>query len=112
MFSELWFRRCVNIMEQNQCLACVNSPKNVCYMCGHFILKSQHRLLTHTVKQVYYLYFGGHMGEKEKSWVPQLCHITCYINLIKWMEGKKNSMSYAIPIIWHKLSSHLKEHYF
>jgi len=41
VFPESWFSRCVTAMGQKKRRPCVNSPKNFCYICGQFMLKSE-----------------------------------------------------------------------
>ena len=66
---------------------------------------------THTPKQAGHLNFGCHVWDEDKSLAPHVCCLMCYVNLTKWMK-EKNSMLFAIPMIWHEPSSHLEDHHF
>lgn len=91
---------------------CVNSPQRFCYICGQYIIKSQSRSLTRTIKQAYYLYFGCHVGDQDKQWAPHVCCITCYVVLAEWVKGKKQSMPFAVPMVWREPTNHCNDCYF
>ena len=60
----------------------------------------------------------GHLDKKK--WAPKkvstmkikkVCH-TCVEQLRKWNRGKKVSMPFAIPMIWHEPRNHVDDCYF
>jgi hypothetical protein len=54
-----------------------------CYVCGQFIIKSQTRSPTKTVKKAYVLYFGYQVGDQDKSSAPHVCCVTCCVSLME-----------------------------
>ena len=52
------------------------------------------------------------LGDLDKKWAPKkVCH-TCVEQLRKWSQGKKVSMPFAIPMIWHEPRNHVDDCYF
>ena len=81
---------------------CVNHPDIFCYACGKFETKSQSKTITSKVKLAYEHYFGCKLGDQDKPWAPHLCCSTCYSSLTKWLNGKRNSMPFSVPMIWRE----------
>ena len=73
-----WFCRCVTEKEHKKRRACVKSQKNCCYLCGHFTLRMQLTSVTNRVKQVYCIYFGCCVGDKDK-WATCVLHYVTYM---------------------------------
>jgi hypothetical protein len=82
---------------------------SVCYICGYLALKIRCRCLTHKAKQADCLCFRCHVADADNSWLPHLRWITCYVNLIIWMKGKKNNMPPAVTMIRSEPISHLED---
>jgi hypothetical protein len=40
-------------------------------------IKSQRLYFIPLIKKCYELYFGCKVGDKDKSWAPDICHVTC-----------------------------------
>lgn len=99
-------------MEKSSRRACVHSPDKFCYVCGQFIVKSQSRSITKSLKTAYYYYFGCHVGDQDKKWAPHVACITCYVNLIEWLKGKKKHVQFGVPMVWREPTSHLEDCYF
>ncbi|KAI6659906.1 hypothetical protein LOD99_14246 [Oopsacas minuta] len=91
---------------------CTNHPDNFCYICGKFTLKPQRRNITNRVKIGYKYYFGCKVGDQDKNWAPHICCTVCYASLIQWLNGKKKSMPFAVPMIWREPKNHTSDCYF
>jgi len=85
---------------------CFNSADNFCYICGEVTFERQREAITAIVKWVYHLFFGGKIGEQDKSWAPQICCLKCATNLSQWLNGKRHAKPFAVPIVWREASSH------
>jgi len=85
---------------------CVNSPDNFCYVCGEVTFSSQKRTITAIVKKGCPLYFGCKIGDQDKSWAPHVCCNTCATNLRQWLNRKRKSMPFAVPMIWREPTDH------
>ncbi|XP_029451745.1 zinc finger protein 544-like isoform X3 [Rhinatrema bivittatum] len=91
---------------------CVNNADNFCYVCGEVTFASQKRSITALVKRAYYLYFGCKIGDQDKSWAPHICCNTCATNLHQWLNRKRKSMPFALPMIWREPTDHIANCYF
>ncbi len=91
---------------------CKNDPDKFCYVCGNFTTKIQRRALTTDIKKMYKLYFGCHLGDQDKPWAPHQICSACSNGLRDWLNKKKASMPFAIPMIWRVPRDHLEDCYF
>ncbi|KAJ8716001.1 hypothetical protein PYW08_013286 [Mythimna loreyi] len=91
---------------------CVNSPDSFCFICGSFTTSTQRRVISENVKMLYESYFGFTIGHQDKEWAPHRCCVTCIANLSNWMNGKRSSMPFAVPMIWREPTSHDMDCYF
>jgi len=91
---------------------CVNSPDNFCYVCGEVTFSSQKRTITAMVKKGCHLYFGCKIGDQNKSWAPRVCCNTCATNLRQWLNRKRKSIPFAVPMIWREPTDHTSNCYF
>lgn len=91
---------------------CVNSADNFCYVCGEVTFASQKRSITTMVKKAYHLYFGCKIGDQDKRWAPHICCNTCATNLRQWLNRKRKSMPFAVPMIWREPTDHTSNCYF
>ncbi|KAI6657155.1 hypothetical protein LOD99_15941 [Oopsacas minuta] len=91
---------------------CTNHPDNFCYICGKFTPKHQRRNIANRVKIGYKYYFGCKVGDQDKNWAPHICCTVCYASLIQWLNGKKKSMPFAVPMIWREPKNHTSDCYF
>jgi hypothetical protein len=91
---------------------CKNDPDNFCYICGQFMVRAMRKIMSQKLKQAYNLYFGWKVGNEDKSWAPHYCCTQCYTALTQWLNGKRKSMPFAIPMIWHEQKNHLDDCYF
>jgi len=91
---------------------CVNSPDNFCYVCGEVTFSSQKRTITAIVKKGCHLYFGCKIGDQDKSWAPHVCCNRCATNLRQWLNRKRKSMPFAVPMIWREPTDHTSNCYF
>ena len=82
--------------------ACTNHPDNFCYVCVFFFVKSQRRTITNQLKNIYELYFGCPLGDQDKSWAPHVICTSCSSGLRDWLNKRKLSMPFAIPMVWSK----------
>lgn len=91
---------------------CVNSADSFCFICGSFTTSTQRRVISENVKMLYESYFGFTIGHQDKEWAPHRCCVTCIANLSNWMNGKRSSMPFAVPMIWREPTSHDVDCYF
>lgn len=87
---------------------CINDPNSFCYICGEVVFAVQRRNITPVIKTAYNLYFGEFckLGDQNKSWAPHICCKTCYTNLLDWLNHRRPSMPFAIPVIWLEPRNH------
>ncbi|CAI9623804.1 unnamed protein product [Staurois parvus] len=52
------------------------------------------------------------MGDQDKSWAPHICCNSCGTALEQWLNGKKASMPFAVPMIWREPTDHVSNCYF
>jgi hypothetical protein len=66
------------------------------------MIKKHKRNITGFIRKVYCGYFGGKMGDQDKSWAS---HKECYVSaegLRKWSKGKKKEFRFGVPVIWRE----------
>lgn len=91
---------------------CLNHPDNFCYVCGKFAPRDQRKSLSTKVKCAYHHYFGMKVSDQDRSWAPHVCCSICYVGLTQWLNGKRKSMPFAIPMIWREPKDHHSDCYF
>ncbi|KAJ8720958.1 hypothetical protein PYW08_006423 [Mythimna loreyi] len=91
---------------------CVNSADNFCYICGKVTLTNQRCSITQRLETAYFHYFGIKIKNQDKSWVPQFSCTTCSTNLIKWLNKKKRSLPFGVPMMWREPTNHANDCYF
>jgi len=91
---------------------CVNNPDNFCYICGEVTFASRKCLITPTIKEANYFYFGCKVGDQDKKWAPQVCCSTCLSKLYAWVNGKERCMPFGVPMVWRVPSNHSTDCYF
>lgn len=91
---------------------CKNSPDHFCYICGEFTFSKHRKSLTPLIRKAYELYFDCKVGDQDKSWAPHMCCFNCDTKLRNWMNGKKRSMGFAVPMIWREPKNHIDDCYF
>lgn len=93
-------------------MKCTNSANIFCYICGKFCITSQRKPITENTKKCYSLYFGRGIENQNESWVPNISCKTCEVNLSLWWTGKRDQMSFAVPMTWRKPRNHRTDCYF
>jgi hypothetical protein len=74
---------------------------------GKTTIKSQTLCFMLLIKKCYELYFGCKVGDKDKSWAPDICNVCEAAHRIgKWFAPL------AIPMVWRKPNDHSSECYF
>lgn len=91
---------------------CKNHPDIFCYVCGSFAIKSQRRKITNDLQNIYKLYFGCPLGDQDKAWAPHTMCSACSNGLRDWLNKRKSSMPFAIPMIWREQKNHYNDCYF
>lgn len=91
---------------------CVNNPDHFCYVCGEVTFASQKRSITPLIKKAYQLYFGYQIGDQDKQWAPHICCNACASSLRNWLNRKKRSMRFAVPMVWREPTNHVNDCYF
>ena len=57
-------------------------------------------------------YFGFKLGDQDKSWAPhQVCR-TCVENLAEWTKQKRQTIGFAVPMVWREQANHVDDCYF
>jgi hypothetical protein len=91
---------------------CKNHPDVFCYVCGSFLITSQRRNITTDLCKIYRLYFGCPLGDQDKAWAPHVICTSCSNGLRDWLNRRKASMPFAIPMIWREPLNHHDDCYF
>ncbi|GBL92566.1 hypothetical protein AVEN_123753-1 [Araneus ventricosus] len=91
---------------------CVISPDNFCFICGKYTVKSQQRNISDFLKKVYFAYFKLKLGDHDNKWAPHKVYRRCEEDLRLWFKGKKNSIRFGIPMMWHEQKNHSTDCYF
>ena len=91
---------------------CKNHPNSFCYVCGSFIPKSQRRPITPVLKNLYQQYFQIPLGDQDKDWAPHVICTSCSNGLRDWLNRRKTSMPFAIPMVWRESKNHIDDCYF
>lgn len=92
--------------------SCINDPDHFCYICGKYTLPKQRRNITDVVKKSYLAYFGIKLGDQSKPWAPHKICRACIEGLRHWVNGKRPSLPFGIPMVWRELSNHSNDCYF
>ncbi|XP_025417822.1 uncharacterized protein LOC112688704 [Sipha flava] len=91
---------------------CKNHPDIFCYVCGSFAIKTQRRKIINDLRNIYKLYFDCPLGDQDKAWVPQTICSACSNGLRDWLNKRKSSMPFAIPMVWREQKNHYNDCYF
>jgi hypothetical protein len=91
---------------------CRNNPDVFCYVCGSFTTTCQRRKVTSDLCQIYCLYFGCPLGDQDKSWAPHVICTACSSGLRDWLNKRKKSMPFAVPMVWREPRDHHSDCYF
>ena len=91
---------------------CKNSSDIFCYICGQFTTADQRREINTFIKRCYLKYFGCKLGDQDKPWAPHIACKTCVETLRHWINGKRNSMPFGVPMIWREPTNHTDDCYF
>ncbi|GFR22951.1 uncharacterized protein TNCT_93071 [Trichonephila clavata] len=91
---------------------CVNNPGNFCYVCGETTFVAQKRTNNLVVRTAYFLYLEGNVGEQDKTWASHACCNFYSVRLREWLDGKKCSMQFAVPIVWREPTNPVNNCYF
>ncbi len=89
-----------------------NDTNILCYICGSYTTSSQRKMITMDIKKIYQLYFGCHLGDQDNVLAPHYICNSCSSGLHDWLNKRKTSMSFAIPMIWRELRDHHPHYYF
>ncbi|XP_071052774.1 uncharacterized protein [Onthophagus taurus] len=99
-------------MSGSSCKSCVNNPYHFCYICGKYCQEKQRRNINDFVKQAYQAYFGKHLGQQDKCWVPHKVCKTCVESLRYWTQGGRKGLPFGIPMTWREPRNHFDDCYF
>ena len=58
------------------------------------------------------MYFGCPLGDQDKSWAPHVICTSCSSGLRDWLNKRKLSMPFAIPMVWREQKNHYDDCYF
>jgi len=72
--------------------------------------KFRQRNLTPLIKKCYELYFGWKVGDKDKSWTPNIYCETCMRLLTGWVNCSWQ-MPFAFPMVWKEPNNHSCDSY-
>ncbi len=80
---------------------CLNCPDNIfCYICASFTVPSQRINISDCVMKLYLAYFQVRLGDQDKFWAQHQVCKPCIENLREWTMGKREKMTFSIPIVW------------
>ncbi|XP_017482096.1 PREDICTED: uncharacterized protein LOC108371107 isoform X2 [Rhagoletis zephyria] len=85
-----------------------NCPENInlfCYVCGKRAFSTNTALLTEQVERAFQLYFDSEII-RGVSWDPDKICKTCYNGLNMWIQGKRSSLRFGVPMIWTDPGEH------
>lgn len=91
---------------------CKNNADNFCYICGKYTVSEQQRNITHRIKVAYQRYFGCKLGDQDKPWAPHICCTVCTSGLTQWLNGKRASLPFGVPMVWREPKNHVNDCYF
>ena len=64
------------------------------------------------MKKAYLAYFGVKLGDQDKNWAShQVCR-TCVENLRQWTKQKRQTIGFAVPMVWREQANHADDCYF
>lgn len=92
--------------------SCLNSSDCFCYICGKYTPTDQRKNITHRVRVAYQHYFGCKIGDQDKRWAPHVCCTVCTSGLTQWLNGKRTSMPFGVPMVWREPKNHSNDCYF
>jgi len=72
----------------------------------------QRKQINENIELWYEKYFHCKIGDQDKSWAPHFACKPCVENLRSWSNGSRQSMPFAIPMIWREPVNHVDDCYF
>jgi hypothetical protein len=91
---------------------CINSPNSFCYICGSFTTVKQRQHINEFMKSAYRAYFGIHLGDQDKPWTSHFVCRSCVENLRQWLQKKRKSLAFGVPMVWREPNDHVSDCYF
>ena len=92
--------------------SCLNHLDIFCYICGSYASKEQRKPISAFVKRAYFTYFGVRVGDQDKQWAPHIACKTCVEHLRQWINGKRQSLQFGVPMVWREPKNHHDDCYF
>ena len=92
--------------------SCLNHPGILCYICGSYASKEQRKPISAFVKRAYFTYFGVRVGDQYKQWAPHIACKPCVEHLRQWINGKRQSLQFGVPVVWREPKNHHDDCYF
>lgn len=77
---------------------CLGNMNTFCYICGKFVVSHNRKPLSERVEHAYSFYYSRTIAKR--PWTPNICRAICYNGLANWMNGKRASMPFGIPMEW------------
>ena len=62
--------------------------------------------MTGRIEKIYFAYFGCKIGDQGKLWALHFCCSECTNNFNLWFSRKKQSVGFAVPMIWREQIDH------
>lgn len=91
---------------------CTNCPDDFCYVCGKYSLTNEKKRITKAHERAYLAYFGIHISDQNKHWVPHFICRTCHLGLLKWWNDCGDGLNFSRPMHWQKPQNHEADCYF
>ena len=88
---------------------CNINPFKFCYICGHYMFVDQSQAITFFCKKVLLLLFGIKLGDQNKSCASHKVCISCVSSLKNWSMGRRNSVSFRVPMVWPVSKNHIND---
>ena len=64
------------------------------------------------MKKAYLAYFGVKLEDQDKNWALHLFCRTCVENLRQWTKQKRQTIGFAVPMVWREQANHVDDCYF
>ncbi|CAG9787072.1 unnamed protein product [Diatraea saccharalis] len=91
---------------------CLNDSNSFCVIYGEYTFAKYRKSITDFVKSAYFKYFGVHISNLQKPWVPNTVCQNCVVSSRQWSNGKRSALKFKTPMIWWEPRNHHDDCYF
>ena len=97
----------IHVMATSRTI-CLNDANVFCDICGEYKINEQGKPISDFVKRAYLAYFEGKLGDH----VVCIVYKTCMKHLRQWIDGKRRSLKFGVPMVWRQPKNHYDYCYF